>query len=308
MINNYKGIILAGGNGSRLAPLTNCISKQLMPLYDKPMIYYPLSTLMLAGIKELLIIVSKENLHAFQNLLSNGNQWGISIQFEVQKKPEGIAQSFLIAEKFLDGNPASLILGDNLFHGSTLIDQMKRALKRNHGATVFAYPVMNPERYGVIEFDNNGNPIAIKEKPENPKSRYALTGLYFFDSTVVDKAKTIKPSHRGELEITSLNKIYLEEGSLNVETMGRGMAWLDTGTHDTLHEAGSFIRTIEHRQGLKLCCPEEIAWRSGWINDNELNNLAKPLLKSGYGEYLQNLLYETDVDHKLLDKNVKANP
>tara|TARA_Y100000589_G_scaffold329778_1_gene377424 strand:+ start:11773 stop:12711 length:939 start_codon:yes stop_codon:yes gene_type:complete len=306
MKNNYKGIILAGGSGSRLAPLTNCISKQLMPLYDKPMIYYPLSTLMLAGIREILIIVSEENLNCFKKLLCDGSQWGISIDYEIQKRPEGIAQALLIADKFLDGNPASLILGDNLFHGSTLINQMKKALNRKLGATVFAYPVIDPERYGVIEFDNNGNALAIQEKPSNPKSRYAVTGLYFFDSTVVNKAKTIKPSGRGELEITSLNKIYLKEGTLNVETMGRGMAWLDTGTHDTLHEAGSFIRTIEHRQGLKLCCPEEIAWRSGWIDNKQLERLAEPLIQSGYGQYLKNLLYESDSDHKLLDKNVKS--
>ena len=307
MKNNYKGIILAGGKGSRLAPLTNCISKQLMPLYDKPMIYYPISTLMLAGIREILIIVSEENLKEFKNLLLDGSQWGISIKFEVQPKPEGIAQAFLIANKFLNGNPASLILGDNLFHGSTLISQMKKALSVKTGATVFAYPVIDPERYGVIEFDKNGNAIGIQEKPENPKSRYAVTGLYFFDSTVVEKAKSIKPSKRGEFEITSLIKLYLKEETLNVETMGRGMAWLDTGTHDTLHEAGSFIRTIEHRQGLKLCCPEEISWRSGWINDYELKVLAEPLFKSGYGEYLQNLLHESETDHKLLDKNVKSN-
>ena len=307
MKNNYKGIILAGGKGSRLAPLTNCISKQLMPLYDKPMIYYPISTLMLAGIKDILIIVTEENHKAFKNLLSDGSQWGISINFEVQYKPEGIAQAFLIADEFLNGNPASLILGDNLFHGSTLIGQMKKALTIKTGATVFAYPVIDPERYGVIEFDKSGNAVGIQEKPNQPKSRYAVTGLYFFDSTVVDKAKSIKPSYRGEFEITSLIKLYLEEGSLNVETMGRGMAWLDTGTHDTLHEAGSFIRTIEHRQGLKLCCPEEISWRSGWINDDELKVLAKPLIKSGYGKYLQNLLHESDTDHKLLDKNVKPN-
>lgn len=307
MSNNFKGIVLAGGNGSRLAPLTNCISKQLMPLYDKPMIYYPISTLMLAGIKNILVIVNDQSLRAFKKLLSDGSQWGINIEFEIQEKPEGIAQAFLIAEDFLNGSPASLILGDNLFHGSTLIDQMKKALKRKEGATVFAYPVVDPERYGVIEFDNNGTAIAIQEKPTNPKSRYAVTGLYFFDSTVVEKAKRLMPSKRGELEITSLNKIYLEENNLNVETMGRGMAWLDTGTHDNLHEAGSFVKTIEHRQGLKLCCPEEIAWRSGWINNEKLFELAEPLLNSGYGEYLKNLLYETETDHKLLDKNVKSN-
>jgi len=307
MIKNFKGIILAGGNGSRLAPLTNCMSKQLMPLYDKPMIYYPLSTLMLAGIKDFLIIVSEENLNSFKDLLSDGSQWGVSIKFKIQKKPEGIAQAFLIAEEFLNGNPASLILGDNLFHGSTLIGQMKKALKRNLGATIFAYPVVDPERYGVVEFNEKGKAIEIKEKPNNSKSRYAVTGLYFFDSSVVSKAKKIKPSERGELEITSLNKLYLEEGTLNVETMGRGMAWLDTGTHDTLHEAGSFVRTIEHRQGLKLCCPEEISWRSGWIDDNKLKELAKPLIKSGYGQYLENLLNESASDHNLLEKNIKTN-
>tara|TARA_Y100000746_G_scaffold228869_2_gene237603 strand:- start:506 stop:1432 length:927 start_codon:yes stop_codon:yes gene_type:complete len=307
MSNNYKGIVLAGGNGSRLYPLTNCISKQLMPVYDKPMIYYPISTLMLAGIKTILIIVSENNLIAFKELLGDGSKWGISIEFAIQKKPEGIAQAFIIAESFLNGCPASLILGDNLFHGSTLIEHMKRALKRSKGGTVFAYPVVEPERYGVVEFDKNGNAITIEEKPKDPKSRYAVTGLYFFDSTVVEKAKNIVPSKRGELEITSINKSYLEEKNLNVETMGRGMAWLDTGTHDSLHEAASFVRTIEQRQGLKLCCPEEIAWRSGWINNNQLIELAKPLLKSGYGQYLKKLIYETDIDHKILDKNVKNN-
>ena len=301
----HKGIILAGGSGTRLAPLTDCISKQLMPLYDKPMIYYPLSTLMLAGVKEVLIIVSKKNLNSFKKLLANGSQWGIKINYEIQEKPEGIAQAFLIAEKFLSGSPAILILGDNLFHGTNLIDHMKRALRKTKGATIFAYPVIDPERYGVVEFDRKGKVIAINEKPSQPKSRYAVTGLYFYDESVVEKAKKITPSKRGELEITTLNNLYLDDGELQVETMGRGMAWLDTGTHDTLHEAGSFVRTIEHRQGLKICCPEEIAWRSGWIDNNQLVKLSQPLLKSGYGEYLMKLLKESDADHELLDKNLK---
>ena len=301
----HKGIILAGGSGTRLAPLTDCISKQLMPLYDKPMIYYPLSTLMLAGVKEVLIIVSKKHLNSFKKLLANGSQWGIKINYEIQEKPEGIAQAFLIAEKFLNGSPAILILGDNLFHGTNLIDHMKRALKKNKGATIFAYPVIDPERYGVVEFDRKGKVIAINEKPSQPKSRYAVTGLYFYDESVVEKAKKIAPSKRGELEITTLNNLYLYDEELQVETMGRGMAWLDTGTHDTLHEAGSFVRTIEHRQGLKICCPEEIAWRSGWIDNNQLVELSQPLLKSGYGEYLMTLLKESDADHELLDKNLK---
>ena len=301
----HKGIILAGGSGTRLAPLTDCISKQLMPLYDKPMIYYPLSTLMLAGVKEVLIIVSKKNLNSFKKLLANGSQWGIKINYEIQEKPEGIAQAFLIAEKFLSGSPAILILGDNLFHGTNLIDHMKRALRKTKGATIFAYPVIDPERYGVVEFDRKGKVIAINEKPSQPKSRYAVTGLYFYDESVVEKAKKITPSKRGELEITTLNNLYLDDGELQVETMGRGMAWLDTGTHDTLHEAGSFVRTIEHRQGLKICCPEEIAWRSSWIDNNQLVKLSQPLLKSGYGEYLMKLLKESDADHELLDKNLK---
>ena len=301
----HKGIILAGGSGTRLAPLTDCMSKQLMPLYDKPMIYYPLSTLMLAGVKEVLIIVSKKNLDSFKKLLANGHQWGIKINYEIQEKPEGIAQAFLIAEKFLNGSPAILILGDNLFHGTNLIDHMKRALRKTKGATIFAYPVIDPERYGVVEFDKKGKVIAINEKPNQPKSRYAVTGLYFYDETVVEKAKKITPSKRGELEITTLNNLYLDDEQLQVETMGRGMAWLDTGTHDTLHEAGSFVRTIEHRQGLKICCPEEIAWRSGWIDNNQLVKLSQPLLKSGYGEYLMTLLKESDADHEILDKNLK---
>lgn len=302
----HKGIILAGGSGTRLAPLTNCISKQLMPLYDKPMIYYPLSTLMLAGVKEFLIIVNEKNLKSFKKLLSNGSQWGIKIDYEIQENPDGIAEAFLIAEKFLNGSPAILILGDNLFHGTNLIGHMKRALRKTKGATIFAYPVIDPERYGVVEFDRKGKVIAINEKPRHPKSRYAVTGLYFYDKTVVEKAKKITPSKRGELEITTLNNLYLDDGELQVETMGRGMAWLDTGTHDTLHEAGSFVRTIENRQGLKICCPEEIAWRSGWIDNNQLVNLSQPLLKSGYGEYLITLLKESDADHKLLDKNLKG--
>ena len=286
MSSSRKGIILAGGNATRLYPLTYSVSKQLMPVYDKPMIYYPLSTLMLTGIKEYLVIVSPSHLNAFKNLLGNGNKWGISIQYAIQENPEGLAQALLIAEKFLNNQPSVLILGDNLYHGNDLIPQLLKANKHKKGATIFVYPVSDPERYGVAEFDKNKRVINLEEKPKKPKSRYAVTGIYFFDSTAVAKAKKIKPSSRGELEITSLNNLYLKDNNLFVEIMSRGMAWLDTGTFDSLHQAGSYIRLLERRQGLKVGCPEEVAWRNKWINNNDLIKLAKSMLKSGYGEYL----------------------
>jgi len=263
-----------------------------MPVYDKPMIYYPLSTLMLAGIKSYLIIVNPDDLDSFKSLLGNGSQWGISIEYAIQKKPEGIAQAFIIAEKFIGDNPSVLILGDNLFHGTDLTPQLIHADSNVEGATIFVYQVKDPERYGVAEFDENNKVINLEEKPKKPKSRYAVTGIYFFDKTVVGKAKKIKPSSRGELEITSLNNLYLQQKKLYVEIMGRGMAWLDTGTFDSLHQAGSYIKLIESRQGLKVGCPEEISWRNGWIKDKELENLAQNMLKSGYGKYLSDLLQD----------------
>ncbi|MCS5692059.1 glucose-1-phosphate thymidylyltransferase RfbA [Cyanobium sp. FGCU-6] len=288
-----KGIILAGGNGTRLAPLTGAVSKQLMPVYDKPMIYYPLTTLMLAGIREVLVITTPHDRQAFERLLGDGSAWGMAIAFAVQPSPDGLAQAFLIGADFLEGAPAALVLGDNLFHGHDLIPQLQSGCQRTEGATVFAYPVRDPERYGVVEFDSDGRVLGIEEKPERPRSRYAVTGLYFYDDRVVERARQVKPSPRGELEITDLNQLYLEEGCLHVELMGRGMAWLDTGTPDSLHEAASYIRTLEHRQGLKVGCPEEVAWRMGWIEDGELELLAAPLHKSGYGAYLLQLLQET---------------
>ena len=287
-----KGIILAGGSGTRLAPLTGAVSKQLMPVYDKPMIYYPLTTLMLAGIREVLVITTPIDRPAFERLLGDGTAWGMAISYAVQPSPDGLAQAFLIGEEFLDGAPAALVLGDNLFHGHELIPQLQSGCQRREGATVFAYPVRDPERYGVVDFDSDGRVLGIEEKPERPRSRYAVTGLYFYDERVVERARQVKPSPRGELEITDLNRLYLEEGLLRVELMGRGMAWLDTGTPDSLHEAASYIRTLEHRQGLKVGCPEEVAWRMGWIGDGELEQLAAPLHKSGYGAYLLQLLQE----------------
>ena len=288
-----KGIILAGGNGTRLYPLTLGISKQLMPIYNKPMIFYPLSTLMLAGIKEFLIITNLESLSSFKNLLGNGSDYGISIKYAVQEKPEGLAQAFLIGEDFLEESPAALILGDNLFYGDNFVSQLKRA-NESKNSTIFVCPVSDPERYGVAEFDKNSVVINLVEKPKRPLSKYAVTGLYFYDKTVVEKAKQVDFSHRGELEITSLNNIYLKDKSLKVEILGRGMAWLDTGTFDSLHQAGSFIRTIEKRQGLMIGCPTEVAWRNNWISTKQVENNIEKFSKSGYGTYLKEILKNTN--------------